>query len=354
MRFHDPAWLYALMAVPLLGLISWWGVKRGARAFERFLSAGILPRLTPDGLRTRRKIRVAVLMLGAALVSAALSRPQYGVKPMQVKSAGIDLIIALDTSKSMAARDVKPSRMERARNETVKLVSSLAGNRIGLIAFAGDSFIECPLTLDMGAVRMILDSIKVGVIPSPGTAIAEAIYDSIKAFKTSKAKTKALILITDGESLSGNIEDAAQAARDADLKIFPIGIGSTTGAPIPLFDEKGAVTGYKQDDNGAPILTRLDVSTLEIMADITGGQFFVSQGESIDLSKLVASLQEMEKTDISSFEFTEYEERYQPVILVAILLLLAEYIFMTAKIGEIKSHGLSDVRAKKTSNAQTR
>lgn len=340
MRFGDPVWLYALMAVPMLGLVSWWGVKKGAEAFERFVSARIMPRLTPGRLRARRIIRIAVLMSAAACVAVALSRPQFGVKPMQVKSAGIDLIIALDTSKSMAARDVKPSRMERARNETAKLVSSLTGNRIGLIAFAGASFIECPLTLDMGAVRMILDSIKVGVIPSPGTAIAEAIHDSIKAFRTSKAKTKALILITDGESLSGNIEQAARAAKQAGLIIFPIGIGSAAGAPIPLFDEKGSVTGYKQDDSGAPILTRLDVSTLKTIADNTGGQYFVSQGESIDLSKLVESLQRMEKTDITSLEFTEYQERYQPVIGVALLLLIMEYLLTTARIGEIKPHGL--------------
>jgi len=205
-RLHDPAWLYALMALPLLGIVSWWGVKKGSEVFGHFLSKRISPRLTPGGLDTRRSIRIVVLTLSAALILVALSRPQYGVKPMRVKRAGIDLIIALDTSKSMSARDVKPSRIERARNETIRLVSSLAGNRIGLIAFAGDSFIECPLTLDMGAVRMILDAINVGVVPSPGTAIAEAIYDSIKAFKTSKAKTKALILITDGESLSGDIK----------------------------------------------------------------------------------------------------------------------------------------------------
>jgi len=193
----------------------------------------------------------------------------------------------------------------------------------------------------MGAVRMTLDTINVGVIPSPGTAISEAIYDSIDVFKTSKAKTKALILITDGESLTGDIRKAAKAAKKAGLNIFPIGIGSTAGAPIPMFDEKGGITGYKKDDYGKLILTRLDVSALETIADITGGQFFMSQGESLDLSKLVSSLQGMEKTDITSFEFTEYEERYQPVILTALLLLLAESILATARIGEIQSHGLT-------------
>ncbi len=350
MRLHDPVWLYALMALPLLGVVSWWGVKKGSEVFGRFVSARISPKLIPGGLDTRRSIRIVVLTLSAALILIALSRPQYGVKPMRVKRAGIDLIIALDTSKSMSARDVKPSRIERARNETIRLVSSLAGNRIGLIAFAGDSFIECPLTLDMGAVRMILDTINVGAIPSPGTAIAEAIYDSIKAFKTSKAKTKALILITDGESLSGDIKTSAKAAKKAGLKIFPIGIGSTAGAPIPMFDENGGITGYKKDNNGKLILTHLDVGALKTIADATGGQFFVSQGESLDLSKLVKSLQGMEKTDITSLEFTEYEERYQPVILVALLLLTAEYILSTARIGGIKPHGLTgdDVTDKDT------
>jgi len=139
-------------------------------------------------------------------------------------------------------------------------------------------------------------------------------------------------------------------AKKAGLKIFPIGIGSTAGAPIPMFDEKGGITGYKKDDNGKLVLTHLDVGALKTIADATGGQFFVSQGESLDLSILVKSLQGMEKTDITSFEFTEYEERYQPVILVALLLLTAEYILSTARIGEIKPHGLTgdDVTDKDT------
>ncbi len=329
MRFHDPLWLYGLAAVPLLALISWWGVKRGAAAFDRFISSRIAPRLTPEGIDKRRKIRAAALMAAVVLLFVSIARPQYGVKPIQVKQSGIDLMILLDTSKSMAARDVKPSRIERARNETGRLISSLEGNRIGLIAFAGASFIECPLTFDISTVRMFLHTLKVGVIPSPGTAMDKAIYDAIKAFKTSKAKTKAVIMVTDGENLSGNVETAARAAKEAGLKIFPIGIGSVAGAPIPEFDKQGTITGYKKDEKGNPVVTRLDIETLRRIAELTGGEFYASQGESLDLSPLIDNLQSMEKTDITSFEFTEYEERYQPVALAALLLLLLEYALIS-------------------------
>jgi len=327
MRFNDPAWFYALALVPLGGVIWWWGVGKSAQSLHLFVSSGISRRLVARGLSQRRKVRLAAILGAAMLLIISLARPQYGVKPVMVKQAGIDLMILIDTSRSMAARDVKPSRMERARLEMGKLIHEMEGNRMGLIAFAGASFVECPLTLDSRAVHMFLDTIKVGLIPAPGTDIGGAIADTVKAFKTSKAKTRAVILITDGENLTGEVEDAADDAREAGLNIYPIGIGSEAGAPIPEVGADGRITGYKTDENGETVMSRLDTETLRTIAQTTGGELYTSQGESLDLSGLFDILKSREKTDITSMEFTEYHDRYQYVTTLVLLILLLEYIY---------------------------
>jgi len=323
MRFHDPSWLWALAAVPVLALIGWRGVGRSAAMLRTLVNE----RLAPVSMTAVQRRRIVVLAVALACLTVALARPQYGVKPVQVKRSGIDLMILLDVSKSMAARDVKPSRIERARNEMEKLISALEGNRIGIIAFAGASFVECPLTLDVSTVRMFLDSIDVGAIPVPGTNIGSALQDAVKAFASSKAKTKAAIIITDGENLEGSAEDDAKAAAEAGLTVFTIGIGSEAGAPIPELDSSGAITGYKTDEKGDTILTRLDTSTLRSIADAGGGGAYFSQGGRLDLSGLLSRLKRMEKTDIASQEFTEYEDRYQPLLLVAVAALALELLF---------------------------
>lgn len=325
MRFHDPEWLWALAALPAITALAWLGLTKSEKALRMFVSETLARRLVDVDIAGARKRRALVLACAAALMILSLARPQYGIKPVQVKRAGIDIMILLDTSKSMAARDIKPSRMERAKNEIKKLISALEGNRMGLIAFAGASFVECPLTLDAGAVRMFLDSMDVGVIPAPGTNIAAALSDAVKAFSTSDAKTKAVILLTDGESLEGDAESAAKRTADAGLTIFTIGIGSEAGAPIPELDENGEISGYKTDEKGETVLTRLDVETLRRLGDIGGGKFYASRQGTLDLSGLVNALEKMEKTDITSREFSEYKDRYQPLALAALCLLALEY-----------------------------
>jgi len=327
MRFASPEWIYfALAAPPALGGLAWWYIGNNLKLMEGFVSPQLAARLLPEGLETRKKVKAAALVSVVVLLALAMARPQYGIKPREVKRAGIDIMILLDTSNSMAATDIKPSRMERAKYELTRLVSALEGNRIGIMAFAGESFVECPLTMDSGTVRMFLDTLDTGIIPTPGTAIGKAVEDAVANLKNSgPAKTKAVILVTDGEDLEGEAKQAAKAAKSAGVKIYGAGIGSAAGAPVPEVDDLGNVTGYKKDDNGAPLLTRLDTTVLSALSSATGGVFVASQGESMDISKLIESLKKQEKADIGSFEFTEYEERYTPLVALAILLLVGEY-----------------------------
>ena len=175
MRFAEPVWLYLAIAAPLiLGLAAWRGINAARAAMELFISPEDTKRLVDAGLARRKIVRATLLILAAVLTMGAMARPQYGIKPMEVKRSGVDVMLLIDTSTSMAATDVKPSRMERARNELARLVEALEGNRIGIIAFAGESFMECPLTLDSGTVRLFLDTIDTGIIPTPGTSIVSS------------------------------------------------------------------------------------------------------------------------------------------------------------------------------------
>ncbi|MGK7345764.1 MAG: VWA domain-containing protein [Candidatus Nitrospinota bacterium M3_3B_026] len=320
MRFHDPAWLWFILAAPAIAALGLHGVNRSAAALRRVVSG----RLVPAGSFSSARRGVLLLSASLALLAFALARPQYGVKPVQVTRSGVDIMIMLDTSKSMAAEDVRPSRMERAKNEAARLIDALEGNRMGLIAFAGASFVEIPLTLDAGAARLILDGMGVGSIPVPGTAIGEALRAALKAFETSKARTKAVILITDGENLEDDALEAAREAAEAGLTVFTVGVGSEAGAPVPQIGQTGEAAGYKKDKDGRIIMTRLDSETLREIAAIGGGDFYRAGGGGQGLSALVERLERMEKTDITSQEFTEYEERYQPFVLAALALLALE------------------------------
>jgi Ca-activated chloride channel family protein len=323
-RLHDPQWLYALALIPLLAFLAWRGVNAAHKIMIGFMSLKTASRLAPGGIRLVRKTRVVIVSFALALLVTALARPQYGVKPVTVTRTGIDVMILLDTSRSMAARDIRPSRLERARIELTRMLTALDGNRIGLAAFAGECYVECPLTTDIATLRLFLDSLDTSSIPVPGTAIGKAIRTSVTALAASKAKTKAAILVTDGENLEGGLDEALEEAVKAGIVIFPVGVGSEAGAPAPEVDDKGAITGYKTDAGGGTVITRLDSATLRKIAEATGGAYFSTEGESLDLDGLVKTLKGLEKTDIATQEFTEYEDRYYLFASLALVLLMVE------------------------------
>ncbi|MBI4827617.1 MAG: VWA domain-containing protein [Nitrospinae bacterium] len=324
MRFAAPLWLYAPLALPLLWLLARYAATRFRRA--PLVAPSSRAKLAPRWLERADVIRSGFLLIAAALIMLSLSRPQYGVKPTVIRGSGADIVIALDTSKSMAARDARPNRMAQAKREITLLTRALEGHRVGIITFAGRAFLECPLTLDAAAARMILDNVEVDAIPVPGTDLTRAVEEATRAFFGSQAKTKALILVTDGEDLAGGgLEQAARAARDAGVTVFPVGVGSAGGAPVPLLDGKGTVTGYRNGPGGQPVVSRLDEGALSRLAELTGGRAYLMRDGSLALDDLAEELNRREKSDIASFEYTEYEERYQPLAAMAMAMLLGEY-----------------------------
>ena len=283
MQFAQPIWLFAGFAACVALVWQYRRFDRGQRiALAQFVSARLLPKLTSSVSASRKLVKRILLTLGVAFVFIALARPQAGFEFQETHRKGLELLFAVDTSKSMLAQDVKPDRLTRAKLAVTDLVAKLSGDGVGLIAFAGSSFLQCPVTLDYDAFRESLDALDVNVIPKGGTDIAAAIHEAEAVFKTRTAADKILILITDGEDLGGEAISAAQSAAKNGVKIFTVGVGSTTGELVPVPSETGG-TDFAKDENGKPVKSHLDETTLKNIAESTGGiyQPLGAQGEGL-------------------------------------------------------------------------
>jgi len=322
MRFATPGYLWLLLALPVLAVLFVLLFRMRRRALETFGDLRLVNRLTASASTERRVIKAALVLGAMFFLVLALARPQWGASLETVSRRGIDLIIAVDTSLSMLAEDVKPSRLAQARAAISSLLDLLDGDRVGLVAFAGTAYVACPLTLDYAAASMFVDVLDTELIPVKGTAIAAAIRKSTEAFRTEDRRYKVLILITDGEDHEGDVSAAAKAASEAGVIIYTIGVGSPDGEPIPLRDGRGKMTGYKDDQEHRKVTSRLGEQTLEEIAIATGGRYYRSTAEGIELRRIYEEIGGMDRKTMSSRLQSAYEERY-PVPLALALALLA-------------------------------
>lgn len=324
MQFGNLKILISLWLIPALVLFHFWSFRKKDLLLATFCPGGSLLRRLLSSVSRRRQIAKAALIITAVgLALIALARPQWGFQWEEVKRKGVEIVVAVDVSQSMLARDVDPNRLERAKREVTDLVRMLQGDKIGLVAFAGSSFIECPLTLDYGAFSIFLDALSSALIPVPGTAVAEALRTSLTAFTKNTNISKAVILITDGEDHEGNILQVADEARKEGVKIFTIGIGSTEGAPVPLAGTSG---GFKKDNEGGLILSRLDQGMLKKIALTTGGRYVHSITGKMDLKAIYMDgiRNEMASRELGSTRTKKWKERFQWPLLAAILCLVVE------------------------------
>ena len=276
--------LWLLLALPLLGRRPCAGRRRGERALEARSAPRMAARLTARARRARTDLRALLVLLALGCLILGAARPQRGAQYVSAKRTGGDVVIALDVSSSMLAEDLKPSRLQRARHEIASILDRLQGDRVGLVAFAGAAFVQCPLTLDYSAARMFLDFMGPDLIPEPGTDLGEALRVATRAFGEEGEGYRALVLITDGEDHAGDVEAAAQDARKAGVRVFAVGIGGGGGEPIPERDAAGKVTGFKQDREGRVVMSRLHEETLRQIAETTGG-IYVAAGSTLGLDR---------------------------------------------------------------------
>ncbi|MBN1479746.1 VWA domain-containing protein [candidate division KSB1 bacterium] len=322
LRFANSHLLYVLWLLPLLILFYIMAFKAKKRALVRFGTLDLMKKLSRNTSRGRQVAKVSLILISIGLLVFALARPQIGTKIEEVKREGVDILVAIDVSTSMLARDVTPSRLDKAKHEVESFIDRLRGDRIGLIAFSGVSFVQCPLTLDYGAAKIFLDIMDPELIPTPGTALGAAIQKAIETFDQQERKYKVLVLITDGEDHGEDVIKFAEEAERQGIVIYTVGIGSPQGEPIP----ETSSSGFKKDQQGEVVITKLDEFTLEKIALQTGGKYFRATSGEDELDKIYSEISQMEKKELGSLQFSQFEDRFQYFVAFAMLLLLFEFI----------------------------
>ena len=320
MLWRAPLYFWLLPGVLGVGALLFVLLGRRAAALSAFAEAPLAKRLTPDLDRRRWSWRTMLRVGALILLVVTLAGPKWGFHWQQMKRQGLDLIVAIDTSRSMLATDVKPDRLERAKLAVLDLVPLLEGDRIGLVPFAGTAFLESPLTIDYAAFERAVRSVEVGIIPRGGTALARAIDTSLEGFDAREGKYEALILITDGEDNEGDVTAAAERAKAQGVKIFTVGIGTDEGELLPLGEG-----GFVKDRGGQVVKSRLDEETLKQIALSTGGAYVHGIGPSLGLDQVFRDhIAPMERREVASALQRQYEERFQVPLVLAIVVLLIE------------------------------
>jgi Ca-activated chloride channel homolog len=322
MRFEDSNLLWLLLAVPpALVAFFWWATRTKQKLLTQFIEARLLSALTVGISPRRRKIRFALLTLAVAFLIVTLARPQHGFDLQKVEQRGLDIVVAVDTSKSMLAEDITPNRLARAKLAALELMQDAKADRLGLVAFAGDAFLECPLTADNTAFQQSVQALNVNSLPQGGTAIAEAIKTAQTAFKENTAH-KVLVLLTDGEDNDNGALAAAKAAAKAGLKIFTIGVGTAAGDLIRVADANGN-SDYLRDANGDVVKSHLNETLLRQIAGATGGFYLPLRANTMD-ALYARGLAPLPKSESAEKLIRRYHEQFHWPLAAAILLLLAE------------------------------
>jgi Ca-activated chloride channel family protein len=324
-RFENFNLLWLLLILPP-ALISffWWAVRQKEKLLTQFIQARLLPALTIGISPTRRKIRFTLLILAVAFLIFALARPQYGFDLQEIEQRGLDIVVAIDTSKSMLATDIAPNRLERAKLAAIELMQDAKSDRLGLVAFAGDAFLECPLTIDNTAFEQSVQALNVNSIPQGGTAIAAAIQTAQTAFKENDAH-KVLVLLTDGED-NVNEADALAAAKVAakdGLKVFTIGIGTAEGDLLRITDANGN-SDYVRDELGNVVKSHLNENLLQQIAGATGGFYLPLRGADTMDTLYERGLAPLPKSEGKEKLIKRYHEQYQWPLGATIFFLLVE------------------------------
>ncbi len=326
MQFTNPFFLYLTLALaPLLAggiLLARW---RRARDLRAFAAPGLARRLAAHLSPGRSALKTLAWWAGLVLLGLALAGPQWGSRMVEVRRRGLDVLIALDVSRSMLAEDVKPNRLQRAQQELTALIDRLDGDRIGILAFAGNAQVACPLTTDHSAAKMFLSDLGPESAAVPGTSLGGVIRTALGSFPKGGEGYRVLVLLTDGEDHRSDPEAAARAAKDAGVKVLTIGFGTPNGEPIPLRDGSGGVTGYLKDAQGRTVVSRLDEGLLKRLAETTGGAYWPSATGSLEADRLAEVIGRMQKRDLGAGEYGAAEDRYQVPLTLAVLLLLFSF-----------------------------
>ncbi|MBN1596968.1 MAG: VWA domain-containing protein [Bacteroidales bacterium] len=330
-RFANPYLLNLLFLIPLLIAIYIVFHFFKKRAMRRFTDMSFYDILMPMRSPGRNNIKFILYLMAIISIIIALARPQFGSKLEEVKREGIELIIALDVSRSMLAEDIKPNRLERAKQAITSMIDKMQDDKIGMIVFAGDAYTQLPITTDYISAKIFLSNISTGIVSKQGTAIGSAIELGMKSFTQDQEASKVIVIISDGENHEGDATEAAKRAAEKGILVYTIGMGSSKGALIPVTGGRTSQAGYLQDRQGNPVISRLNAKMLKDIAHNGGGEFYAASTGNVGLNKLYNELNQLNKSEIETKVYSEYDDQFHYFIAFALLLLLIDFLIMERK-----------------------
>lgn len=339
-QLDETSYFLLLLVIPVLLLVFLVVLFWKRRARRNFAEPHLLRRLAPDLSNRKAWLKAIIVLLGLVFLVVALVNPKVGTKMETVKREGIDIVFAVDVSRSMLAEDIAPSRLEKAKRIVSEMVSKLASDRIGIIAYAGQAYPQLPITTDYGAARMFLQALNTDMLSSQGTAIYEAIDLAVSYFDDTQQTNRVLFILSDGEDhMEGQVEEAVVQAIDEGIRIFTIGIGTSKGGPIPL-RKKGTIQQYKKDGEGNVVITRLDESYLRTIADQGNGKYIPGRNTEEAVKALTAALEKIDKTEFEAKEFSAYKDQFQWFLAIALFFLFLDIFLLERKTAWIKKLNL--------------
>lgn len=324
-RFAQPQFLYLLLLLPLTILIYIVYRRARTRRLARFGQAAIIAQLMPEASPRRIRNKFVIIAMALTVLVAALAQPQFGAKLQEVKRSGVEIMLAIDVSNSMMAEDFAPNRLERTKNAVSRLVEQLNEDRVGMVVFAGEAYVQLPITSDYISAKSFINGLSNEMVPVQGTSISKAITLASRSFSDQSHKSRAIILITDGESHDDNPIEAAQLAKENGVVIYTIGIGTPQGAPITIGGE------IMKDDQGDIVVSKLGEEMLQQVAVLTGGSYVRASEQSVGLDEILRQIGQMEKREFASMVFSEYNDQFHYLLALALALLMIEFIMLDRK-----------------------
>jgi Ca-activated chloride channel family protein len=330
-KFQHPSMIYLFALAPVL-LILYYMMRRWKKqSIQKFGNPVLVQRLFPDVSVSRPGIKFWILWSGFILMVVGVCGPLIGSKLEEVKRKGSDIIICMDVSNSMRSEDIRPNRLERSKQAVSRLIDRLEGDRIGIVVFAGDAYMQLPITTDYAAAKLFLSQVEPDIVPKQGTAIGAAIDLASTSFTDTIKKHSAIVVITDGENHEDDAIESAKSAAEQGIKVYTIGMGSVNGAPIPIYNN-GTRVGFRQDNSGATVISKLDQNMLNEIADAGKGRFIQATNSDDGLDLILKELNGLDKKEFKAKMYTDYENQFQYFLAGAFVLLIIDFL-----LGEKKS-----------------
>lgn len=329
-QLEQPIYFYLLFAIPVIVLLYLLVMVWKIRVQKRFVDKKLLKKLSPNRSNFKSILKIIVLCLAIACLSFALVNPKIGTKLETVKREGVDIVFALDVSKSMLVEDIAPNRIEKSKQLITQIINNLSGDRVGIIGYAGSAFPQVPITTDFAAAKLFLNGMNTDMVSSQGTAITEAIELAQTFYDDEGQANRVLFLISDGEDHGGNIPKIAEEAAEKGIRIFPIGVGTVEGGPIPI-KQNGILQYYLRDKNNEQVISRLGEETLKEIAKITNGEYLDGTNTKEVVERVKTLLNAMDKKEFEAKQFTDFKDQFQWFLAGALFLLVLDLFLLERK-----------------------